>query len=46
MKLDAIDRKLLEMLQKDTKKTTKELSDKLNLKSKIISKIIDIRNIF
>lgn len=31
MKLDVIDRKLLEMLQKDTKKTTKELSDKLNL---------------
>ena len=31
MKLDAIDKKLLEMLQKDTKKTTKELSDKLNL---------------
>lgn len=31
MKLDIIDKKLLEMLQKDTKKTTKELSDKLNL---------------
>ncbi|BCY29019.1 Lrp/AsnC family transcriptional regulator [Flavobacterium okayamense] len=31
MKLDIIDRKLLELLQLDTKKTTKELSDKLNL---------------
>lgn len=31
MKLDAIDKKLLELLQNDTKKTTKELSNKLNL---------------
>jgi Lrp/AsnC family transcriptional regulator, leucine-responsive regulatory protein len=31
IKLDVIDRRLLELLQADTKKTTKELSDKLNL---------------
>lgn len=31
MKLDVIDKRLLELLQADTKKTTKELSDKLNL---------------
>jgi Lrp/AsnC family transcriptional regulator, leucine-responsive regulatory protein len=31
IKLDVIDRRLLELLQDDTKKTTKELSDKLNL---------------
>lgn len=31
MKFDEIDKKLLELLQTDTKKTTKELSDKLNL---------------
>ena len=31
MKLDTIDKKLLELLQTDTKKTTKELSLKLNL---------------
>lgn len=31
MKFDQIDKKLLELLQADTKKTTKELSDKLNL---------------
>ena len=29
--MDAIDKKLLQLLQKDTKKTTKELSLKLNL---------------
>lgn len=29
--MDAIDKKLLTLLQEDTKKTTKELSDKLNL---------------
>jgi Lrp/AsnC family leucine-responsive transcriptional regulator len=29
--MDAIDKKLLTLLQSDTKKTTKELSDKLNL---------------
>lgn len=29
--MDAIDKKLLQLLQKDTKKTTKELSSKLNL---------------
>ena len=31
MKLDIIDKKLLELLQADTKKTNKELSSKLNL---------------
>ena len=31
MKLDTIDKRLLELLQADTKKTTKELSLKLNL---------------
>ncbi len=31
MKLDSIDKRLLELLQADTKKTTKELSVKLNL---------------
>lgn len=31
MKLDAIDKKLLELLQRDSKQTNKELSGKLNL---------------
>lgn len=31
MKLDSIDKKLLELLQQDFKKTTKELSNELNL---------------
>lgn len=31
MKLDSIDKKLLELLQQDSKKTTKELSNELNL---------------